>query len=528
MADGDSSVRRIWPLPCRCIIIAPVLDEPSANESRLTAWLYLFVAVGIFLRLVRYALDMPVWGDEASLALNILNRGYTGLLHPLDYYQVAPIGFLWSQRAIYCHLGMSEYAMRLLPALAGIGALLLFAWWARLLLSPLAAASAVGILAVGNFSVRYAVELKPYGFDLLAGLLLLLPATLFILRQQGRWLLLLIVLTPIALALSYPAVFVAGGVAVSLLVMSRRMTAGQIGCFIAFCLVLIGSFYVEAWRIGAGQYHQTQMAMTTYWQDAFPPFNPLRLIWWLLGIHTGNMLEYPFGGANGGSTASFLVFVVGITGWLRHRRNALIWLLLSPFALNFVAAALRRYPYGESARVAQPLAPAIILLIGAGAAVLINKLIRTPQNRRLAQQMIFGGLLLFGAAVLADMLIHPHKSIDDAEGRDAVHQLFARAATGDAIVVLMPMDQVHVTLQWYLREQNRRITWSGRADRSWMNRDGKIWVLNLAPQAGIEQNLRADLRRKLIFRDFRVATHDVDTVPLRYWQLMGFAAKSIR
>ena len=99
-----------------------MLDEPAANNSRLSAWLYLFVTVGIVLRLVRYALAMPLWGDEASLALNIVNRGYAGLLHPLDYYQVAPIGFLWSERAVYSHWGMSESAMRLLPMAAGLPA----------------------------------------------------------------------------------------------------------------------------------------------------------------------------------------------------------------------------------------------------------------------------------------------------------------------------------------------------------------------------------------------------------------------
>jgi 4-amino-4-deoxy-L-arabinose transferase-like glycosyltransferase len=502
-----------------------VLEELPANDSRPNTWLWLFVAVGITLRLVRYAVDMPVWGDEASLALNILNRGYSGLLRPLDYYQVAPIGFLWSERAIYEHLGMSEYAMRLLPMAAGVAALVLFACWSRLLLSPWAAAAATGILAVGNFCVRYAVELKPYGFDLLAGLLLLLPATLFILRRRTRWLILLIVLTPAALALSYPAIFVAGGAALGLLVISRKMSASQIVLFITFCLVLAGSFYVEAW-IGAGQYRQTQTAMTTYWKGAFPPANPLRLAWWLILIHTGNMFEYPVGGANGASTASFLVFLVGIFGWLRHRKRTLIWLMLGPFALNFLAAALRRYPYGESARVAQPLAPAIILLIGAGSAVLMEKLIHTPKNRRLAQGIFFAALLLLGGGVLAQTVIHPYKSIDDAEGRAAVRQLFSRAGPGDVIVVLAPRDQVHVTLQWYLREQNGRIVWDGQVDRSWMRGDGRIWVLNLAPDPGIDQRLAAELGRPVVFQEVRQATHDLDTVPLRYWQLIGFAARS--
>jgi 4-amino-4-deoxy-L-arabinose transferase-like glycosyltransferase len=421
---------------------------------------------------------------------------------------------------------MSEYAMRLLPMLAGIGALVLFAWWARLLASPLAAATATGILAVGNFCVRYAVELKPYGYDLLAGMLLLLPATLFILRGRTRWLVWLIVLTPAALALSYPAIFVAGGVALSLLALARRMTKRQIVWFAVFGLVLIGSFLLEVWRIGAGQYQQTQTAMTTYWKGAFPPANPLRLIWWLILIHTGNMFEYPFGGANGASTGSFLVFVVGIWGWLRHRDRPLIWLMLGPFALNFAAAVMRRYPYGESARVAQPLAPAIILLIGAGSAVLIEKLIRTARNRLMAQRILFGVLLMFGAAVLADTVIHPFKSRDDAQGRYEVRQMFSRAGPGDVIAVLMPRDQVHVTLQWYLREQDQRVAWDGGSDRSWMNSHGRIWVLNLRPTVGIKQTLESELGRRPFYYELIQAHHDMDTVPLRYWELFGFPAKS--
>jgi hypothetical protein len=502
-------------------------DDPEQNDSRLNVWLGIFVAVGIVLRLVRYAMDMPVWGDEASLALNILNRGYAGLLRPLDYYQVAPIGFLWSERAVYSHLGMSEYAMRLLPTAAGIGALLLFAWWARLLAWPLAAATATGILAVGNFCVRYAVELKPYGYDLFASLLLLLPATLFVLRGRTRWLLWLTVLTPLALALSYPAIFVAGGCALSLLLMSRGMKRRQIAFFIAFCLILIASFCLEVWRIGAGQYQQTQWAMTTYWKDAFPPANPLRLVWWLIVIHTGNMFEYPFGGANGASAGSFLVFLVGIGGWLRHRKSPLIWLMISPFALNFAAAALRRYPYGESARVAQPLAPAIILLIGAGLGVLIQNLIHTRRNRLVAERIIFGLLLMFGASVLAQTVFHPYKSIDDAQGRQAVRTLLGRAGRGDVIAVLMPRDQVHVTLQWYLREQNQRITWDAEAHRSWWNAAGPIWVLNLRPQAGIEKNLEDELGRKPILHELRQTNHDLDTVPLRYWEVFEFPQKPV-
>ena len=101
---------------------------------------------------------MPFWGDEAFLGLNVIRRDYGDLLRPLDLAQVAPGLFLWIERFVYVHLGMSEWALRLPQMVAGIGALFLFWRWARLLARPLAAAMAVGIVAVGHYLVRYGVQ----------------------------------------------------------------------------------------------------------------------------------------------------------------------------------------------------------------------------------------------------------------------------------------------------------------------------------------------------------------------------------
>ena len=97
----------------------------------------------------------------------------------MEYIQVAPIGFLWAERAMYQAFGMSEYVMRLIPTVAGVSAVVLFAYWARKILEPLAATIATGVLAVSDLSIRHAVELKPYGVDLFVSLVLLVPATQF-------------------------------------------------------------------------------------------------------------------------------------------------------------------------------------------------------------------------------------------------------------------------------------------------------------------------------------------------------------
>ena len=84
------------------------------------------------------------------------------------------------------------------------------------------------------------------------------------------------------------------------------------------------------------------------WQDSFPPLaHPIQLIGWFLGEHTGSMLAYPVGGPKGGSTAAFLCCAAGLIVLARRRQGWLLALLLLPLGLNFVAAAMHRYPYPQ-------------------------------------------------------------------------------------------------------------------------------------------------------------------------------------
>src|SRR5437763_2262955 len=92
-----------------------------------TIWVLMLLTLGAAQRLVRYLLRFPVWGDEAFVCLNLMDRDYAGLTQRLRFDQVAPLLFLWGEEAAYWLLGGSELALRLLPLLAGLGSLLLFA-----------------------------------------------------------------------------------------------------------------------------------------------------------------------------------------------------------------------------------------------------------------------------------------------------------------------------------------------------------------------------------------------------------------
>ena len=61
--------------------------------------------LGLAWRVARYAACPPLWGDEAFIAVSLLTRDFAGLLRPLEYYQIAPVGFLWAELAVVRALG---------------------------------------------------------------------------------------------------------------------------------------------------------------------------------------------------------------------------------------------------------------------------------------------------------------------------------------------------------------------------------------------------------------------------------------
>lgn len=147
--------------------------------------------------------------DEAAVALNLMDAGsWAEVLRP-GHLQAAPALFLLFEKASLDLFGPSELALRLLPLLASIAALFLFARLARQILEPLPAALATGVLAVSYFPVRFAAEDKPYATDLCVAVVLLILTVNWL--EDGsrlRPLALLLAAAPVAVAVSYPAVFV--------------------------------------------------------------------------------------------------------------------------------------------------------------------------------------------------------------------------------------------------------------------------------------------------------------------------------
>jgi hypothetical protein len=385
-------------------LFPPGADPLSAQAQR--RCIVAFLAIGLALRLVRYLLRFPLWEDEAMLSANLIDRGPLELLRPLDYVQVAPPLFLWGQLAATRLLGYTEYTLRLIPFLCGMGSLFLFPRVAGRLIRGTPLVLAVGLFAVSYPMTRYSAEAKQYGCDLLLALVMLALAVEWLRRpEQTGWLWALAAMVVPAVGYSFPVLFVGGGISLvvgGVLVKSRqeerRKTPGtflglpahaapadatgrKMGpspaarawrAWLALDLLLAVSFavvlIVNRWAVGPSN----QELMEGIWANAFPPITrPLKLIAWLAEIHAGGMLGYPVGGPNWGSTASLLAWLGGVAILARWRQGLLLGLFLAPLGLNFVAAAIHRFPYGEHARLTLYEAPAFCMLIALGAGGLV-------------------------------------------------------------------------------------------------------------------------------------------------------------
>lgn len=425
----------------------PVGDRPVGKRRWPTPFQLTLgiVLAGLLWRTVRYALGFPIWGDEAFVAVNFVARDFRGMFEPLLWGQIAPLGFMWTGLAFSRVLGLSEWALRLLPYLAGAGGLLLFWRFARSVLPARAALPAVGIFAASYYLVRHGAEVKPYATDLLISLALTMLGWAVIQRPAAarRWAA-LIAAAGAAVWCSYPAVFTAGGVGLVLTwqLARARFRVRWVAGWVAFGLVLCGSFlamYVTYARPHAGA--AAALLETQMWKPTFPPLHdPWGLARWLVGIHTGLMFAYPLGGSRFGSVGTFILFVLGCVHVCR-RRPALGLLLLAPFALAFVAAALQKYPYGGTVRTSIYLAPAICLLAGVGLFDVLRRWCRGP---RLRAALTIGTLALAAITLggIIDDLRAPYKSAAVYRSQAAVRAIAARARPADRWVVFNATEPV--------------------------------------------------------------------------------------
>ena len=323
------------------------------------------VVLGTGLRLRQYLVRRSLWNDEAALALNVVNRGYGGLLEPLDIDQGAPLGFLWGQRTAVNLFGNNEFALRLIPLLSGVAALVLVAALARRLLSPLATAVAVLLTALLGPLVYYSAEAKQYSTDV-AMTLLLLYATVRLLERPvtPRRALAWGALGCACMVMSHPSVLVLAACSLAAaLVLAVRRQWGDLRSLLAGGAL---------WAAGLALLYLVSLrdlrenpSLEAFWQEGYAP-QPLRVgssLRWVADVVPGlvpNPVELS------APLVVLALFLVG-AGVLLVRRLPVGLMVAAVAAAALAAGLIGAYPLKW--RLALYLVPVVLVAVAAAADV---------------------------------------------------------------------------------------------------------------------------------------------------------------
>lgn len=382
----------------------------------------LALVLGLALRTYHYARNPSMWHDEAALVINLLERQPLDIWGPLRHHEAAPPLFLIAEIVVVQTLGDGTYALRLLPFLASCTSLLLLALLANRLLEPGPAVWAVLLFACSNHLLWHSCEAKPYSMDVFSATVLWTIYCLFPQRWLAGQVMVLVLLAPVVIWLSFPGCFLYGGLLVALL--PRIWRRRQVGHWCAYgVLVVVVAVAFLALVFGPIR-AQRCPEMTSCWIRLFVPWDePWRIPAWLV-FSTLEVGRYGFDPL--GQCLMPLAFLGGLYWWRRWRRE-LVAALVIPIVLALVASGLHAYPFG-GARVMVYAAPALALLIAAGVPVAWEWLRVRPRWRPGLAILI--ALLLAPVAESAYRVVQPWPR---PECDRAAAYVLAQRQPGDAV-----------------------------------------------------------------------------------------------
>jgi hypothetical protein len=300
----------------------------------------LIIGCGIVLAVYQYVYNRSLWHDEAVLSLNIINRDFHGLTKPLDFAQVAPIGFLWVTKIFVLIFGDNEYALRLFPLISFLTAIPLF----YLLVERLAKDKLIALLSTSIFCITknllvYSSEVKSYSVDVLVTVLILYLSFSLSFRKGGS-LAIYAVAGGMAVWFSTAAIIILSVCGLYLLYQEtyRKKNWGMLIPFMAW-MVSFSIYFVEfIYR------HPNRKYQITDFQQSFMPLNPLsgEFYGFLLNAVKEMHVNLGFGRF---WPIPFALSLIGVAYLIRNRCFRTLYFFLAPITVHLAMSGLKMYPF---------------------------------------------------------------------------------------------------------------------------------------------------------------------------------------
>lgn len=345
---------------------------------------YVILGIGFIIRLKILIQNRSLFIDEASLARNLCERGYAEFFTSLSYEQYAPPLFMVESKLMVQLFGNHEWAMRLIPFIAGLGTM----WVLWLLLQEWVSSPVVRIYGLSLFcfsflAIRYGTEFKQYSGDaFLAAVFVWLAMRdrneAWNARKGLQW----AFVGSLGIWYSMPLVFTLSGVGIYFMWLHGRNRFLGVGVAIGAWLLSFCVYYFLLLRHDIGSEY-LENYFDVYFLNVFSLSGE---VW----ANNFNRISELFRNVTDKSVISIgfglLSFLIGSYQLIRTDR-AKAFLLLLPIVALLVASIL--HYYNLMARLTLVIFPAIIIVICIG----VDKLWASSQSWL---KIVLGVLVVFG------------------------------------------------------------------------------------------------------------------------------------
>ena len=150
-----------------------------------------------------------------------------------------------------------------------------------------------------------------------------------------------------------------------------------------------------------------------------------------------------------------------------------------PFALNFAAAVLHRYPYAGDQRLEQHLVPSLCLLLGSGIADLIRRLPAGAGGRRYWAASVAGLLVLIALTEAIGDALHPYYDVEAAWAEGIGRHLRREVRPQDRIVFPHVERFTLNCLRWQLLPLAQQVCTTAEIDEPrFKETSGRLWFID--------------------------------------------------
>lgn len=384
--------------------------------------------MGIIFRITEYLHNRSLNEAEAPLAMNLIHRSYSGLLNVKDYIQAAltaPLGFAFMEKSVIGLFGHSEFALRILPLLAGIIGLLLFLEMARRYLDHAIVPIALIFFAANDHLILFSSEAKHYSLDVAIAVGLVMSVLWIVSSERTITRMLLFgLLGAIGFWFSHSAVFVyASGTIIILYSIVRERNWHHlllIAITTAGAILSLGALYFIELRDLTGD-----QALLSGFQRSFVPLVPTSPVdLKLLGFCLLRTIKNPMGLSVYELGLATISLIAGMVVILWKRRLLGVFILLT-FFLTLFASSLQKYPF--EGRLLLFMTPLLIPVLAQG----LHYVYTSTKKGSIILALALAAILIFPPVFMATYhLINPRTS---EELRPVMHQLRERHRSGDVV-----------------------------------------------------------------------------------------------